>query len=134
MEISLQQPGCWSIFRCVGKMRGFYSNLGINTVSLPVMLLKYLLQGTLGKSNTHELYAPEREIYDMLIEAVVGGPSLIIIRKQEVRKAIKSFKYREAQRCPWVLGYDANALYCSTMFQEMPPSKEKVIGQRGCKL
>ena len=134
MRFIVEKRVYWSIFRCVGKMRGFYSNLDINTVSLPVMLLKYILQGTLGKSNTHELYAPEREVYDMLKEAVVGGLGLVIIRKHEVRKTIKSFKYREAQRFQWVLGYDANALYPSTMFQEMPPSKEKVIGQIGCKL
>ena len=97
-----------------------------------IIIIKISFAGNFGQKQ--HPYAPEREVYDMLKEAVVGGPSLIIIRKHEVRKTIKSFKYREAQRCQWVLGYDANALYCSTMFQAMPPSKEKVIGQRGCKL
>ena len=46
-------------------MRSFYANLGIDifndAVSLPGVLLKYRLRGTLGKGNAPELYAPEKE-------------------------------------------------------------------------
>ena len=41
-----------------------------------------MLQGR----NLSELYAPEKEAYEMLKGAVVGGPSLVFTRKQEVRK------------------------------------------------
>jgi len=90
--------------------------------------LKYLLRGTLGERNAPELYSPERDAYDMLKDAVVGGPSLVFTRKHEVGKTkIRSHKYEDARLCQRVLGYDANALYPSTMPQEMPCDKEKIV-------
>lgn len=41
-----------------------------------------MLQGR----NLSELYAPEKEAYEMLKGAVVGGPSLVFTRKHEVGK------------------------------------------------
>lgn len=67
-----------------------------DAVSLPAVPLKYLLQGTLGKGNTPEFYALKRQAYDMLKKVAVGGPSLVIIRKHEVRKTIQAFQYKEA--------------------------------------
>ena len=114
------------------KMRGFYTNPGIDifkdAVSLPGVSLQYLLRGTLSTPDAPELYAPEREAYDMLKGAVVGGPSLVFTRKHEAGKtAIRSHKYENARVCRRVVGYDANALYPSTMLQEMPCGKEKVV-------
>ena len=113
-------------------MRGFYANLAIDifkdAVSLPGVSLKYLLRGTLGECNAPELYSPEREAYDMLKDAVVGGPRLVFTRKREAGKTkIRSHKYEDACLCQRVLGYDANALYPSTMLQEMPCGKEKIV-------
>ena len=113
-------------------MRGFYANLGIDifkdAVSLPGVQPKYLLRGTLEKRNAPELYAPEREAYDMLKDALVGGPSLVFTRKHEAGKTkIRSHKYEDALLCQQVLGYDANALYLNTMLQEMPCGKEKIV-------
>ena len=72
------------------KMRGFYTDLGIDifkdAVSLPGVSLQYLLRGTLGKFDVQELYAPEREAFGMLKGAIVGGPSLILTRKHEAEK------------------------------------------------
>ena len=115
------------------KMRGFYTTFGIDifkdAVSLPGVSLKYLLRGTLGKKrDAPELYAPERGAYDMLKDAVVGGPSLVFTRKHEAGKTkLCSHKYEDARLRQRVVGYDAKALYLSTMFQEMPCGKEKVI-------
>ena len=111
-------------------MRGFYANLDIfkDAVSLPGVSLKYLLRGTLGERNAPELYTPEREAYDMLKDAVVGCPSLVFTRKHEAGKTkIRSHKYEDVRLCQRVLGYDANALYPSTMLQEMPCGKEKIV-------
>ena len=114
------------------KMRGFYTPLGIDifkdAVSLQGVSLQYLLRGTLSKFGAPELYAPEREAYAMLKGAVVGGPSLVFTRKNEAGKtAIRSHKYENARMCRRVFGYDANALYPSTMLQKMPCGKEKVV-------
>ena len=46
---------------------------------------------------------------------------------QESMKLIRSHKYEGARLCQRVLGYDANALYPSTMLQEMPCGKEKIV-------
>jgi len=99
-----------------------------DAVSLPGVSLKYLLRGTLGKPNAPELYTPKREADDMLKDAVVGGPSLVFTRKDDVSKTkIQSHKYENARLCQRVLGYDANALYPSTMLQELPCGKEKIV-------
>ena len=86
------------------------------------------MRGTLGERNAPDLYAPEREAYDMLKDAVVGGPSLVFTRNHEVGKTkIRSHKYEDARLCQRELGYDANALYPSTMLQDMPCGKEKIV-------
>jgi len=64
----------------------------------------------------------------MLKDAVVGGPSLVFTRTHEAGKTkIRSHKYEDAHLCKQVVGYDANALYPSTMLQEMPCGKEKIV-------
>ena len=64
----------------------------------------------------------------MLKDAVVGGPSHVFTRKHKAGKTkIRSHKYEDARLCQRVLGYDANALYPSTMLQEMPCGKEKIV-------
>ena len=72
------------------KKGGFYSGLCVDifedTVSLLGGSLQNLLRGMLQGRNLSELYAPEKEAYEMLKGAVVGGPSLVFTRKQEVRK------------------------------------------------
>ena len=122
------------------KMRNFYTGKGIDimkdAVSIPGVSLHYLLKGAIERKA--ELYAPSKEAYEMLKEAVVGGPSLIFTRYHEVGKTrIRSHQYtipREgevitgahAKLCQNILGYDANALYLSTMLREMPCGKERV--------
>ena len=72
------------------KRRGFYSGLCVDifedAVSLLGVSLQYLLRGMLQGRNLSELYAPEKEAYEMLKGAVVGGPSLVFTRKHEVGK------------------------------------------------
>ena len=113
-------------------MRDFYATLSIDifkdAVSLPGVSLKYLLRGTLGKRDAPELYVPEREANDKFKDAVVGGPSQVFTRKHEAGKTkIRSHKYEDARLRQRVLGYDANALYPSTILQEIPCGKEKIL-------
>ena len=60
------------------KMRNFYTEKGIDilkdAVSIPGVNLHYLLRGAVERGA--ELHAPGKEAYEMLKEAVVGGPSL----------------------------------------------------------
>ena len=65
--------------------QGFVSTCD-DAVSLLGVSLQYLLRGMLQGRNLSELYAPEKEAYEMQKGAVVGGPSLVFTRKHEVRK------------------------------------------------
>ena len=110
------------------KMRGFYTDLDIDIIkdaaSLPGVSMNYLLCGTLNRPNAPELFVPGPEAYEMLKGAVMGGPSLVFCRKHEAGVTrIRSHKYQDAKVCRKVLGYDANALYPSTMLGLMPCGK-----------
>ena len=112
------------------KMKNFYTEKGIDimkdAVSIPGVSLHYLLKGAIERNA--DLYSPSKEAYDMLKEAVVGGPSLVFTRIHEVGKTrIRSHQIAEPQLCKNILGYDANALYLSTMLREMPCGKERVV-------
>ena len=112
------------------KMRNFYTEKGIDimkdAVSIPGVSLHYLLKGAIERKA--ELYAPSKEAYEMLKEAVVGGPSLVFTRYHEVGKTrIRSHQVANSKLCQNILGYDANALYLSTMLRDMPCGKERVV-------
>jgi len=117
------------------KMRDFYTARGVDifkdAVSLPGVSLQYLLRGTLSSGGgVVVLHAPSKEAYDMLKASVVGGPSLVFTRYHEAGVTkIRSHQYDDdddARPCKRILGYDANALYLSTMKKEMPCGKESV--------
>ena len=109
-------------------MKEFYTSLGIDilkdAVSLPGVSEKYILRKTLQPRwgyKPPELYAPNKEAYEMLKAAVVGGPSLVFTRKHVAGETrIRSHQYEDARVCRRILGYDANSLYPSTMMKEMP--------------
>ena len=112
------------------KMKNFYIEKGIDimkdAVSIPGVSLHYLLKGAIERKA--ELYAPRKEAYEMLKGAVVGGPSLVFTRYHEAGKTrIRSHQHTDAKLCQNILGYDANALYLSTMLREMPCGKERVV-------
>ena len=116
------------------KMKNFYTEKGIDimkdAVSIPGVSLHYLLRGAIERNA--DLYSPSKEAYVMLKEAVVGGPSLVFTRYHEVGKTrIRSHQIAEPKLCKNILGYDANALYLSTMLREMPCGKEKVVHYTG---
>ena len=64
----------------------------------------------------------------MLKGAVVGGPSIVFTRYDEscVTK-IRDHQIENPRLCKNILGYDANALYLSTMLREMPCGMELVV-------
>lgn len=75
-----------------------------------------------------ELCAPGKVAYEMLKGAVVGRPSLVFYRKHEAGKTrIHSHKFQDAEVCQKVLGYNAKALYLSTMLGTMPCGKEVTV-------
>jgi len=112
------------------KMRNFYTEKGIDilkdAVSIPGVSLHYLLRGAVERGA--ELYSPGKEAYEILKEAVVGGPSLVFTRYHEAGVTwIRSHQITEPRLCEKIVGLDANALCLSTMFREMPCGKENVV-------
>jgi hypothetical protein len=109
------------------KMKSFYSERGVDlfndAVSLPGVSLQYLLRGT----EEGQLYAPGKRAYALLKEAIVGGPSIVFTRYHEAGVTkIRSHQYGNAVKpCRRILGFDANALYLSTMSAEMPCGKRR---------
>ncbi|XP_078356057.1 uncharacterized protein LOC144640871 [Oculina patagonica] len=111
------------------KMKAFYTEKRIDifkdAVSIPGVSLHYLLRGSVERGA--ELYSPGRAAYEMLKEAVVGGPSIVFTRHHEVGVTkIRDHQYSDPHLCKNIVGYDANALYLSTMLQDMPCGKEEV--------
>src|SRR5204862_489966 len=110
------------------KMRSFYVERGVDifkdSVSLPGVSLQYLLRGVPEGT----LYAPRKEAYNYLKPAVTGGPSIVFTRYHEAGVTrIRSHQHPNAKLCKRVVGYDANALYPSTMLQDLPAGEETVI-------
>ena len=110
------------------KMKAFYTGLGVDIFKDAVSLLgvskQYLLRKTLQPRwgyKPPDLYVPNKEAYELLKAAVVGGPSLVFTRKHVAGETrIRSHQYEDARVCRRILGYDANSLYPSTMMKEMP--------------
>ena len=110
-------------------MRAFYTEKGIDilkdAVTFPGVSLHYLLRRTIERGA--DLYSPCKEAYDMLKNAMVGGPSIVFKRHHEAGVTpIRPHRFTKTKTCKRIIGYDANALYPSTMMREMPCGKEKV--------
>ena len=111
------------------KMKSFYTERGIDilkdAVSLPGVSMHYVLRGAIERGA--DLYCPGREEYEMLKRAIVGGPSLVFTRYHEAGVTrIREHKFEEPRLCKKILGYDANALYPSTMLRAMPCGRGSV--------
>ena len=112
------------------KMRNFFTEKRIDifkdAVSISGVSLNYLLTGTIERGQ--HLYSPGKEEYEMLKGAIVGGPSLVFTRKHVVGETqIRSHQVAEPRLCKKILGYDANALYLSTMNRDMPCGRGRVV-------
>ena len=59
---------------------------------------------------------------------MVDGPSIVFKRHHEAGLTqIRPHRFTKTKTCQRIIGYDANALYPSTMLREMPCGKEKVV-------
>ena len=59
---------------------------------------------------------------------MVGGPAIIFCRYHERDiTAIRSHVYEEPKTCKTVLGLNANMLYPSTLMQDFPYGKERLV-------
>jgi len=107
--------------KALKKMKSFYTERGIDilkdAVSLPGVSLHYLLRGAIERGA--DLYSPSKEAYEMLKGPVVGGLSLVFTRRHKAGVTrIRSHQFEEPRLCKKILGFDASALYLSTMLRK----------------
>ncbi len=117
------------------QMKTFYQNKRLDLfkdgVSLPELVLKYLMKGT---ESDFYLFDEEdkvtkedrkrKKLFHLLKDSIVGGPSIIFNRYHEANKT----KIRNGDKlCKTIIGYDANALYLWAIAQEMPTCKHEHI-------
>ena len=124
-------------------------------VSLPGLVLKYLMRGT---DSEFSLFSEDDKIYNdeeyddddnlvktklkrnnlfyLLKDSIVGGPSIIFNRYHEagktyIRKANikKANSKRNKKLCKKIIGYDANALYLWAIAQEMPTGQHEHVNK-----
>ncbi|XP_057294626.1 uncharacterized protein LOC130623154 [Hydractinia symbiolongicarpus] len=71
----------------------------------------------------------KNEAYELLQTGMVGGPTIVFCRYHERDvTGIRSHIYGpNSKKCKTILGYDANILYPSTLMQDFPCGKEKLI-------
>lgn len=111
------------------KIRTFYIEKGIDilkdVVSIPGVSMQYLLRGSIERGAN--LWSPGEDENQMLKGAVLGGPSLVFTRHHEVGGTrFRSHQQDNPPACRKTLGYDANAMYLSTMLKDMPCGKGQV--------
>ena len=81
--------------------------------------MKYVLRGAIDRGT--DLSSPCKEAYVMLKAAITGSPSLVFTRRHETGVTeIRSHQEENHKVCQKIVGYDAIALYLSTMLQDMP--------------
>ena len=119
----------------VEKMKTFYKakklDLFKDGVSLPGLVLKYLMKGTESdfylfdeEDKVTKEYRQRNNLFYLLKDSIVGGPSIIFNRYHEANKT----KIRDGDKfCKKIIGYDANALYLWAIAQEMPTDKHEHI-------
>ena len=70
----------------------------------------------------------KNEAYELLQTGMVGGPAIVFCRYHERDvTGIRSHVYERPKFCKTVLGLDANMLYPSTLVEDFPCGKEKLI-------
>ena len=103
----------------IEKMKLFYQEKKLDIfkdgVSLPGLVLKYLMKSTESKFSLFE--QNDKDLYDLMKNGIVGGPSIIFKRYVEAGQTY----IRNGQKlCKKAVGYDANALYLWAISQWMP--------------
>ena len=102
---------------------GFYMSLGVNILKECMtvagvareLIFRTARQGGYGFSLLNK---KDEGLYDLLSEAVVGGPSLVFCRHQEVGKT--NIRGDSGESTKRVVSWDANSLYLGALGEEMP--------------
>ena len=110
-----------------------YTEKGIDILKDAVSILgvsvHYVLRGAIERGV--ELFSPSKEAYEMLKGAVVRGLSIVFKGYHEAGVTrMRPHRFDEPWFCKRILGYDANALYLSTILREMPSGKEMLVQYR----
>ena len=111
------------MIEAIEKMNTFYQQKGIDflhqAISLPGVAMRYCFNSIRDPSiEFHRFNHQNKEIYKMVKESIVGGPSIIFNRYHEVD--VTNIRNHPSKPCKSIVGYDANALYLYSIGQPMP--------------
>ena len=107
----------------VEKMQEFYFGLGVDLFKVAVSIpgvARSLLYKTAGDGGVSfsSVRPGDEDLYYLIKQNIVGGPSVIFTRHHEVGKTC--IRADRGVMCTNILGYDANALYLWAIDQTMP--------------
>ena len=88
--------------------------------SISGLAMKFLINTSLQKGA--DLHSPSKKTFDILQQALVGGPSIIFKRYAE--RNTTTIRYGGQKPCKKILGFDANALYLWCLAQVMPGGRD----------
>ena len=94
-----------------------------DAISVPGLTLKILFNTIQDPEAFFYLCGEnDKDMYKLIKDQIVGGPSIIFHRYHEVGKTkLKEVTYgNQAKDCANIIGLDANALYLWSLMQEMP--------------
>ncbi len=108
----------------VEKQFAFFRERGLDMfkdgISVPGLTMKYLF-GNNEAADFHLFGEQHQDLYFLIKDQIVGGPSLIFHRYHEAEKTkIREAELDDPKTCKTVVGYDANALYLWALSQPMP--------------
>ena len=109
--------------QAVEKMQQFYFNHHIDlfkvAVSVPGIARRWLFQTAHEAKTSFGLIQPrDDDLYYIIKQNIVGGPSIIFTRDAEVGRTF--VRNDPAHPCANIVGYDANALYLDCIDKAMP--------------
>ena len=122
----LQWYNCLDVtpmIEAIEKMNTFYQQKGIDllhqAISLPGVAIRYCFNSIPDPSiEFHHFNHQNKEIYKMIKDSIVGGPSIIFNRYHEVN--VTNIHNDLSKPCKSIVGYDASALYLYSIGQPMP--------------
>ena len=111
------------MIQAIEKMKDYYKDKNVGfmhqAITLPGIAERICLNFITDPNvEIHLFNQKQQDIYQLFKDNIVGGPSIIYHRHQQVQK---SFIHNNPNKpCKSIVGYDANALYLHALSMDLP--------------
>ena len=111
------------MIQAIENMNQFYKNIRIDlihqAISIPSVAMRVCFNSITDPTAEFHLFNPKnKDIYQLLRENIVGGPSIIFNRYHEAGKTF--IRNTPNKPCKSIVGYDANSFYLWAIGQNFP--------------